>query len=92
MVGKLVNCTHLDSVRIEVLGEGRAVTIPASLLLAADRVFRHSLFTEDDLAIDKVADEVIDGWEAVTDNYRGIGETPWEAVLRLSEAIEKDKR
>ena len=91
MSGNLVNVTSLDSVRIEVVGEGRAVTIPAALILAADRVLRHCLLNEFSLEIDMVDPEPDGkGWEASTDGTQDAcahGETPWAALLALADNV-----
>ncbi len=63
MSGKIISCTNLDSVRIEVLGEGRAITIPAKLLLAADRVLRN-------LGMDTSADLIIAVQQSENDGPR----------------------
>lgn len=90
MSGKIVNCTNLDSVRIEVLGEGRALTIPASLLLAADMVLRRTFCQRDGFVIDHIGEEgKPDRWIAGIDgtDERGHGESPWQAVFNLAERI-----
>ena len=95
MPGRVVNCSNLDSVRIEILGEGRAVTIPASLVLAADRVFRSCLVREEELDVAMVEDDATgrQGWQARLDMGQGpVGEmagTPWAAVLALAEELER---
>lgn len=95
MPGRIVNCTHLDSVRIEILGEGRAVTIPAALILAADRVFRSCLAREEELDVVMVEDDETkrQGWQAHLDMGAGpVGEmadTPWSSILALAEELEK---
>ena len=93
MPGKIVNCTNLDSVRIEILGEGRAITIPASLILAADRVFRACLVREEELDVCMVEDDETSGWQARLDMGQGpFGKpaaTPWGAMVSLAEKMEK---
>ena len=102
MSGKIVNCTHLDSVRIEVLGEGRAIMIPASLILAADKVLRHCLTEESSLDLDPVEDDETrwTGWEAQAESLLAEdadtilcvhGETPWQTIMALAQAIEREQ-
>jgi hypothetical protein len=91
MAGKLVSVTNLDSVRIEVLGESRALTAPAKFVLAVDRVLRYCLEHDDSLSLDTVEDdetgEVL--WAASFGNSQGFcGETPWGAVVALADAVE----
>lgn len=105
MAGKVVTQTSLDTVRIEVLGEGRAVNIPAALVLAVDRVLRHVLTGDGflDLSLDMVEDDRTgwQGWEARTESTRADadpddvlvahGDTPWAAVKALADAIEQGR-
>ena len=51
MSGQLVQVTNLDSIRIEVLGESRALTIPVECVLAADAMMRGALVEDDDVSI-----------------------------------------
>lgn len=93
MPGTIVQATNLDSIRVEVvLGEGRAITIPASLLLAADRVLRMALVREEDFSLEPI-DEQEDGrtvWYALLGNVDAEGSTPWEAVRELAKKLEGD--
>lgn len=72
--------THIS---IEVVGETRAVTIQASLILAAYRVLYHCLVNKVSLGVDMVADDDTgeEGWQAETDMtqdcFGDIGATPW---------------
>lgn len=63
-MSKIVNCTHLDSVCVEVLGEGRAVTIPAAIILAMDRVTKQCVAGDCCLTLEPVGDERTEAWEA----------------------------
>lgn len=105
MPGRIVNATNLDSVRIEILGEGRAVTIPASLILAADSVLKYVLASDGHLNIDMVEDDDTgeQGWEARTEHpdldtdpmdvlATRICSTPWETILKLAEVLERGGR
>lgn len=87
----VVNCTSLDSIRIEVLGGSRAVTIPAKLLLAADCVLR-------DLCMDTAATLTVtvegqdygpNQWVADLHGRKGRSITPWGAVEELASKLEK---
>lgn len=93
MIGTVVHCTNLDSVRIEILGGSRALTIPASLLLAADCVMRYALLKDDSLVVEPVEDG--EGgksfWEANVGNLIGQGDSPWGAVQELADKIEASK-
>lgn len=95
MPGKIVTCANLDSVRVEVLGESRAVTIPASLILAMNRVLRAALVREESLEVDLVEEDETkeEGWQAVLDmGVESAGEmapTPWGAIVKLAEELER---
>lgn len=95
MPGKIVTCTNLDDVRIEILGEGQAATIPASLILAMDRVLTAALVREESLDVDLVEDDATgeQGWQATLDMGVGaVGQmapTPWGAILKLAEVLER---
>jgi len=82
MAGTVVQATHLDSVRIEVLGEGRAVTIPCEFILAVDRVLR---FAADTCGLELMSLE--GGWDADCEALTGSGETPWGAIIALADQI-----
>jgi hypothetical protein len=91
MAGRMVSVTNLDSVRVEVLGESRALTVPANFVLAVDRVLRYCLEHDDQLSLDTCEDEGTGEtlWEASLGNSRGFcGETPWGAVVALADAID----
>jgi hypothetical protein len=91
MAGTVVGCTNLDSVRIEVLGDGRAITIPASLLLAADRVFRNlGMDTNAMLSVyvDQSPDDGPRQWHAFLHGKVGRSITPWGAIKELADKIE----
>jgi hypothetical protein len=75
--------TNLDSVRIELLGEGRALTIPCKWILAVDKVLR---FAADTCGLELASFE--DGWAGDCGGLIGSGETPWGAVIALAEQIE----
>ena len=94
MPGTVVNATNLDSVRIEVLGESRAVTIRATVLLAVHRLLKRAFIQETTLTITTTTGR----WKAILGNRDptgktdlgelcGIGETPWEALIALEEAL-----
>lgn len=88
MAGQLVNCKWLDSVRIA--DPGRALTIPAKCILAADRVLRSVLVEfEGDMDMQPLDDE----------RYRlqlGVGskdpvveaDTPWQCFIQMAELLE----
>ena len=86
----IVQATNLDSVRIEVLGEGRALTIPASLILAANRVFRTALMTDSSVVVEQedANDPPRKIWIAMLGGEEGAGETPWSAVSDLADKIQ----
>jgi hypothetical protein len=91
MAGRLVSVTNLDSVRIEVLGEGRALTVPANFVLAVDRVLRYCAEHDDQLSLDACEDEETGEalWTASFGNSQDFcGETPWGAVVALADAID----
>lgn len=97
MAGQVVNATNLDSIRFEILGEGRAITIPATILLAADCVLRHCLTRDCFLLLDVPDGRSQQIWEAhlqpqqdrEPDNLVvGTGITPWGAIVALANAIE----
>lgn len=92
MTGKLIHGTNLNSVRIEVLGEGRGLTIPLSLVLAADRVLRTTFVRQDELRVTTFRDDETDEirWIATVGNVRGVGDTPWGAVVALADALESN--
>ncbi len=84
----LVQVTSLDSIRIDILGEGRALTIPVECVLAADRMMRGALVEDDDVSIYEAEHE--DGsvhWRAELGNWFGLGQTPWQAVIELAKRI-----
>lgn len=87
--GTVVNCTNLDSVRIEVLGSSRALMLPASCVLSADAVLRQVLLDQEGLSIELTEDD--DGnsmWEANCGHMFGYGQTPWQAIIELAEGME----
>ena len=96
MSGQIVTCTQLDSVRIEVLGEGRALTLPAGLILAADEVLRYERIREADLTVtsyrrgDDVECKATLGASEIY-SPSGYGPTPWAAILALAERLEKGR-
>lgn len=90
-MSRIVNATHLDSVRIEVLGESRAVTIPLSLLLAIDVVLRFTLEHEEEMGLWPFDGEGTgDGWNAQVGNILGEGQTPWGAIVDLAYEIKRE--
>jgi hypothetical protein len=92
MAGSIVSCTNLDSVRIEVLGEGRAVTVPASLVLAADRVLRETLLRDIELVFERAEGGTgARMWRAALGGIRGWSVTPWGAIEDLARKLEVTK-
>jgi len=93
MTGNLIQVTNLDSIRIEVLGESRALTIPVECVLAADAMLRGALVEDDDVSIYEC--ELKGGqmkWRAELGNWFGLGNTPWQAVIALSHHIDTRAR
>lgn len=82
-IGTVVCATHLDSVRIELLGEGRAITIPCKWILAVDKVLR---FAGDTCGLELMSLE--GGWDADCGELTGSGATPWGAIIALADQIE----
>jgi hypothetical protein len=93
MAAQMVDCTNLDYVRIDVLGEARAVTVPAKLILAIHYVLQRCLAGESSLEIDLVSDDSTgeSGWQATLDmGQEAIGvvaSTPWGALVNLADEI-----
>lgn len=104
MTGRIVSATQQDTIRIEVLGEGRAINIPAKCILAMDRVLRYCLTGDSSLDLDMVEiDETgWQGWEGTVEHpdpdtdvdtvLHVHGDTPWQTIVALADAIEKDYR
>lgn len=91
--GRLIQASNLDSVRIEVLGESRALTIPCEFILAIDRALRFTLAAEESLSVwDWEDDDGNIGWRADVGNVFGEGDTPWGAIVSLAEAIDREAR
>jgi hypothetical protein len=94
MPGIVVTCTSLDSVRIEFLGGSRSLTIPASLILAVDKVLRYCLLHEETLDLDMVQDEPtgVEGWQACLDMGQtecgDVNDTPWAAIASLAARLQ----
>lgn len=102
MVGRIVTQTNLDTVRIERIGVGSALSIPAELVLAIDCVMRYCVRSEGFLELDMVQDDKTgwEGWEARTESQSSNnadfvlvahGDTPWAAIKALANAIEAGK-
>ena len=91
MSGSVVNCTSQDSVRIKVLDEGRTVQVPATVLLAVDRVFRSALASNCGLGISWIGENA---WSA--QEYKsakiGYGATPWAAIVALAGKLAESPR
>lgn len=93
MSGHLVQVTSLDSIRIEVIGESRALTIPVECVLAVDAMLRGALVEDDDVSIYEC--ELENGqmkWRAELGNWFGYGNTPWQAVIALAKRIPKQNK
>lgn len=91
MSGRLIQATNLDSLRIEVLGEGRALTIPCEFILAIDRALRFTLADEESLSVwDWEDDDGNIGWRADVGNVFGECDTPWGAIVALAATIERE--
>lgn len=85
MPGNIVQATNLDSVRIEVLGGNCAVTIPATLILAANRVMRQCLVDEARLTVLLIGGR----WQACNGIFAASGSTAWEALKNLADELER---
>lgn len=90
MTGNLVHCTNLDSVRIEVLGDRRALTIPANLPLAADTVMRELGMDTGAMLLVQVegSEEGPNQWCAHLHGKVGRSITPWGAIQELAEKLQ----
>ncbi len=78
--GKLVNATSVDSVRIEVLGNKRAVTIPCSLIESTDANLRKCV----DIGQALIVYPFCGGWLAECgDRFCGTGATPFQAIANM---------
>lgn len=91
MSGKVVQATNLDSVRIEVLGGSRALTILASLPLAADTVLRELGMDTNAMLLIQVEGGENAGpnqWCARLHGKVGRSITPWGAVQELANKLE----
>jgi len=79
MNGSLVHANNLDSVRIEVLGERRALTIPLDLVLAVDRLMKVAAMHDQRLSLYQSAE---DRWFLEAGEFGfGEGASPWGAVI-----------
>lgn len=93
MAGTIVSCTHLDEVRVEVLGGSRAVRLPAEFVLAMYDVLKASALGPHVLTVEPLreSDEPAEEWEAWLDDEHhttGSGANPWAAVKDLADKIE----
>lgn len=102
MSGKIVNATSADILRVEFLGEGRAVQIPAECIVAVDTVLRFCLLEEDySLSMLGSFESVGPGWSEwqayavrrkkpgeAGERIAGRGDTPWAAIVALAKEIE----
>ena len=89
MPGTVIQATSLDSVRFDCVGEGRAVTIPASVIIAIDRVLRHCTVSKATLNVYEV-----DGDPPFIANldYVVFGKpasTAWGAMVNLADELER---
>ncbi len=98
MAGTVINCTSIDSVRIEVLGEGRSITLPASLILAFDRVLRYELLANAELRLHTYSIGEIREWEAYIAAGRSTlpsghahAATPWAAIEALAKRLDENE-
>jgi hypothetical protein len=82
--------TDAASVRIEILGGARALTIPLDLVLCVDAVLKEAHREEEPLDLDVVEDDETGwrGWQARLGNALGCGDTPWSAIVALARAIQ----
>jgi hypothetical protein len=89
MAGQVVTVSSLDSVRIEVPGVGRVVTLPVSVLLDVHAVLKHCLRECEGLDLEHVSEGAgaWEGWEAMAGNAVAHGETPWGAIMALARAL-----
>lgn len=94
MDGKLVNAVSpLDSVRLEILGGSRAVSIPSSLLVAVDDVMRAAVHLEEEFSVYDCEDDAgWSGWEATLGHFCAQGNTPWNAIKALADKVAWDGR
>lgn len=89
MTGSIVTCTNLDSIRVEVLGESRAVMVPASLILAADCVMRETMLRDIELTFERAEGGTgARMWRAVLGGIKGWSVTPWGALQDLARRLE----
>lgn len=84
MTGVVVQARNIDSVRIEVLGAGRAKTIPCDLIDGLDHALRHAGLQEMDLEVRFVG---ASQWVARCDGIEGRGLSPWAAVVELARRL-----
>jgi hypothetical protein len=84
MGGVIVQARNIDSVRIDVLGAGRAKTIPCDLIDGLDHALRHANFRQMDLEIRFVGGS---DWVARCDGIEGRGQSPWAAIVELARRV-----
>jgi len=80
-VGTLHNATNLDSVRIEVVGETRALTIPCSLILSIDDALKECREIRTALIVYPIQEG---NWLAECGGkFVGCGATPMQAIAAM---------
>lgn len=84
MDGVVVQARNIDSVRIDVLGAGRAKTIPCDLIDALDHALRYANFQQMDLEVSFVGGS---GWVARCDGIEGRGQSPWAAIVEFARRV-----
>lgn len=88
MTGNLIHGTSVDSVRIDVLGAGRALTIPLDCLVCVDAILRSLLPMGRLIVVPEWNVGMTElSWKAATEDACGRGETPWQAIVALAEQL-----
>lgn len=84
----------VDSVRVEVIGTGRAVQLPSQLVLSVDDVLRSMVDTEEELLLFPSEDDGVIGscWTASLGHFLALGKTPWQAIVELATKLQWDGR
>lgn len=91
MTTHMVTVASSGTVRVEILGEGRAINMPASYIIALHDVLGFCALEECDLAIDRVEDDETEelGWQANVEcnEYGDVCANPWAALQSLADRI-----